>query len=400
MFEKTPCPFSRSFTVELPSPPQTPIKKRPWKPVERPKLAVMQADNELIEASSGQVEDTRVREQMSVVEEDPAEGAKFEFSPDASPTSSPGSQESENDTITMSRTLENLGSHISTPEKEVIEYQNISACRQPSPELDAEIRELEVLKKCHRSMTAPPLLTLVTSPPSKYDRQRRPDTADSDISSSVASFHTMQSWHSPLSDLPFDNDEATPSPTDTFPYPHDNIVLSSRLQHSRETSELTLTPNSEPPRTPPLLTHDEKSDEENDEITTPPSPRSKIRHRATTSSNSRRRALSPLPAAVNLFSPPRRSRRLRTARHLPTAIIQKTCEILLSPPSHVLHLILSIAAKIAAGEWKGMLCGGGEEVHWDLTDEYVNEDDFGISLPGLEGRSRARREAGGSWEVD
>ncbi|KAI9150175.1 hypothetical protein HJFPF1_09930 [Paramyrothecium foliicola] len=34
-FEKTPCPFKRTFTVLLPEPPQEPVKKKPWKPVRR-----------------------------------------------------------------------------------------------------------------------------------------------------------------------------------------------------------------------------------------------------------------------------------------------------------------------------------------------------------------------------
>lgn len=33
LFEKTECPFQRSFTVELPAKPTTPVKKRPWTPV-------------------------------------------------------------------------------------------------------------------------------------------------------------------------------------------------------------------------------------------------------------------------------------------------------------------------------------------------------------------------------
>ena len=36
-FEKTHCPFQRDFIVELPEAPKTPVKKRPWKPVERSK---------------------------------------------------------------------------------------------------------------------------------------------------------------------------------------------------------------------------------------------------------------------------------------------------------------------------------------------------------------------------
>lgn len=32
LFEKTECPFQRSFTVELPEGPETPVRKKPWTP--------------------------------------------------------------------------------------------------------------------------------------------------------------------------------------------------------------------------------------------------------------------------------------------------------------------------------------------------------------------------------
>jgi hypothetical protein len=151
----------------------------------------------------------------------------------------------------------------------------------------------------------------------------------------------------------------------------------------------------------------EKSDEEQFEAITPPTIRSRVRSHALTSGTSRRRGLSPLPPAVNIFSPPRqRLGSLQTAKHLPTAIIQKTYEILVSPPSHLLHLMVNIASKIAAGEWRGVLPGQGEAVHWDFEDEYGvtewTEDDYGISL--FSNQDKAKKEPenspGGSWEVD
>jgi len=282
-----------------------------------------------------------------------------------------------------------------------------------------------------RSVTAPPVLSLITSPPSKH-RTNSPlrcssVESHSDFSSSVDSFHSVQSWHSPLAP-PSPPASGPPSPSSSYPYPHDNIVLRKRPNHTRDTSEITVTPetpriwdlaeranpestsrsSSPHPQTPTLSTDiGEKSDEEQFEVLTPPTVRPSIRHRATTSSNSRRRALSPLPPAVNLFSPPRRrTHRLQTARHLPTAIIQKTCEILLSPPSHLFHLMISIASKIAAGEWRGVLSGHGESVHWDFEDEYSGEgsfeDDYGISLLNaqIQAKTTSANVGGGSWEVD
>jgi hypothetical protein len=56
------------------------------------------------------------------------------------------------------------------------------------------------------------------------------------------------------------------------------------------------------------------------------------------------------------------------------AVIQKTCEILFSPPSHLITLMLKVAARIAAGEWRGYMFGFGEggeriPVRWDWSDE-------------------------------
>ncbi|OIW26382.1 hypothetical protein CONLIGDRAFT_683368 [Coniochaeta ligniaria NRRL 30616] len=115
-----------------------------------------------------------------------------------------------------------------------------------------------------------------------------------------------------------------------------------------------------------------------------------MRHRPTTSSSispHSRSALNRLPSAADLFPtyrstshstttttttvPP--SSRLALVRRLPTAIIHKTLEILFSPPSHLIDLMLKVAARIAAGEWRGYVFGFGEggeriPVRWDWSD--------------------------------
>lgn len=288
----------------------------------------------------------------------------------------------------------------------------------------------QVLDSFGRSITAPPLLSLITSPPSKKRTEsplRKSTTIASSDSgfSSTESFHSVMSWHSPLAPpSPPASGESSPTFKTAYPYPHENIVLPKRMTQTKDISELTASPetplawemspipdidyeaDSSAPRTPTLMNDSsDKSDADISEIATPP-PNQRIRHRATTSSNSHRRQLSPLPAAINLFSPKRRPRRLQTARHIPTAILQKTCEILLSPPSHLFNIMLNIATKIAAGEWRGVLSGyGGEGVHWDFEDEYASEawteDDFGISLPSTKKKPAATTNIpGGSWEID
>jgi hypothetical protein len=510
-FEKTPCPFQRNFVVELPEAPQTPIIKKPWKPVGRPKVEVAPVNNTqethdlILESTPGRVAspdqilegyeavlvttpvrasspDQPLEEAATLAPSSVAHDYAFSRTmamvfdiesprgPVNAPTFSflPMKKETRPlDELSMSSSLvaelpssplksstdvepalldeesvfadftgfEEDDSYSDATDDTSMTPRNHHQATYQSMDFEADKEhQTPPLQHCSRSTTAPPLLSLVTSPPSKHRTSSPlristiPET-ESGFSSSVESFHSVQSWHSPLAP-PSPPASGPSSPIGTYPYPHDNIVLPKRPgRHTRDASELTVTPEtprvgevnssgpsstprsrsfSPPPKTPTLVpSTSENTDDEQFEILTPPTVRSTIRHRATTSSNSRRRELSPLPAAVNLFSPPRRrSRRLQTARHLPTAIIQKTCEILLSPPSHLLSLMLGIASKIAAGEWRGVLTGQGESVHWDFEDEYAGEawteDDYGISLPKAQQKKtkKSKDVPGGSWDVD
>ncbi|KAI0424891.1 inheritance of peroxisomes protein 1-domain-containing protein [Xylaria sp. FL1042] len=91
-------------------------------------------------------------------------------------------------------------------------------------------------------------------------------------------------------------------------------------------------------------------------------------------------ALSTLPPAANFFTSTSRQTsqsRLAAVRRLSVTILQKTVDLLLGPPSHLIKLMLRVAAKIAAGEWRGLVLGfseSGEEipVQWD----YYSDDEF------------------------
>ncbi|RDL32447.1 uncharacterized protein BP5553_08903 [Venustampulla echinocandica] len=496
LFEKTPCPFQRDFVVELPEAPQTPVKKRPWRPVQGPQTAIAAIRSLNLEDSalvSTTVDSpptqplptspfrtpTTKRPRNSLQPSTPSlsqfpesqswakaqepEISRLPRSPTVSPgelryspsTDEPSGKEEE---IRQVNTLapspleclavqpvctggDRLEATDSDSFSDATDDTNITPTTHSAPTFQRLVLDPETkgrppaLQNCSRPITAPPVLSVITSPPSK----RRSNSnltgstvaeSDSGFSSSVDSFHSIQSWHSPL-DPPSPESDLSPASSSTHPYPLDDIVLPKRAG-ARRPADLTISPqtpgawesptmpNDEqteslsssppPPTTPPLLVDlSEKSDEERIEAITPSTTKPSLRHRATTSNNSCRRELSPLPPAVNLFSPTRRRpRRLQTARHLPTAIVQKTCEILLSPPSHLLHLMLNIASKIAAGEWRGFLFSGYGEVSWDFEDEYSGgawaEDDYGISLTPPQAPSRSRKthatETGGSWEVD
>lgn len=116
-----------------------------------------------------------------------------------------------------------------------------------------------------------------------------------------------------------------------------------------------------------------------------------MRHRAATTSvaisHTSPRALSPLPPAANLLlADPvgRASTAVRAIRRIPSSIFNKTCEILISPPAHLISLMLKAAARITAGEWRGFVFGmdeGGElvDIRWDWSDD---DDIDGLMLEG------------------
>ncbi|KXH39695.1 hypothetical protein CNYM01_11583 [Colletotrichum nymphaeae SA-01] len=267
----------------------------------------------------------------------------------------------------------------------------------------------------------PPQLTLVTSPPSKSAMRSTPilDEATSPTGS-TDSFHSSKSWHSPAQSpiTPVPRSPASDVSPTRFPYPHDNILIPKKPWHYRDISDLTVTPETrrtwdatssltddsslESAATAPDMVSEvvEQPDKvalsEDEAATTAVVRRPYIRHRSTTSSISvGRRALSPLPTAANLFAPtstqaryhPLRSR-LELVRRLPMAIVSKTCEVLLGPPSHLIALMLQVAAKIAAGQWRGMMFGFGEggetiPVQWDYSDDeydsWGENDDYYLS---------------------
>lgn len=139
--------------------------------------------------------------------------------------------------------------------------------------------------------------------------------------------------------------------------------------------------------------------------TSSPGSNTAMRHRAATTSvsisHTSPRALSPLPPPANLFTPRQGLRRLpstaelsvrastavKTIRRIPSAILNKTCEMILGPPAHLINLMLKVAARIAAGEFRGFVFGMGEggevvDVRWDWSDEHSDIDEEGAALEG------------------
>jgi hypothetical protein len=71
---------------------------------------------------------------------------------------------------------------------------------------------------------------------------------------------------------------------------------------------------------------------------------------------------------------------MEVLRRIPMAIISKAVEVVLGPPRHLLALMLRVAARIAAGEWAGVVFGVDEDggqipVRWDYSDGYGDDED-------------------------
>ncbi|KAK8022475.1 inheritance of peroxisomes protein 1-domain-containing protein [Apiospora rasikravindrae] len=234
---------------------------------------------------------------------------------------------------------------------------------------------------------------------------------------STDSFHSLQSnqsWHSPITPLPASPTRSrAESPSGhRFPYPHDNIYKTPKVR-VKDNSEAVTTPRTDVTVMPNSATLTNNSDSpmprspsEDSKLASPayiesvkeeirasaleerPALRNRARSASHTMSISQRRGLSPLPPAANLFTPPRQARpatALETVRKLPSSIIHKTVSIFMSPPGHLVNLMLQVAAKIAAGEWRGLVFGfneGGEKipVQWDYSDgelsSWEDDDDY------------------------
>jgi hypothetical protein len=394
LYEKTACPFARSFTVPLPEPPEVPIKKKPWTPKNQPILHASKSPFVEVPPKS----ESDVDEYYSAISDE-------------------GDENEESSSCEAQH-------HDAIDDQDITPTNPFPTAYFPLGQSKEKTETLPGALQTGRSVTAPPQLTLIASPPSKTASRQSAFVRHRDLVAPMDDTDPFQSpmkvWDSPVSPLP-------PSPPQSNPGSPDQIVLPKRSKHSRQVSPIDLTPEMQ--RTRELsgmpsssqsvraLSKFEEScikSSNNTQCERPTTPEQSLRRRSKTTSNSRRRSLSPLPPAANIFSPTRRKpRHLQTRHHMPIAIIQKTCEILLSPPSHLLQLMVNIASRIAAGEWRGVMFGfgeGGEKIvgQWDYSDgDYADawgEDDYGMSLAKT---AHARQQKNtmpgnynGSWESD
>ncbi|KAI5853631.1 inheritance of peroxisomes protein 1-domain-containing protein [Durotheca rogersii] len=240
-------------------------------------------------------------------------------------------------------------------------------------------------------------------------------------------FTSVQSWHPPITPLPPSPPSSrpvTPSQRE-FPHPHESVALPRQSSSGKDPQAHASPPDVSGALTPCA----DKAAGPTNAIASPAPPSvpsegdnvvaislpeaevphtsaleerpegqnwSRPRHHSLSIS---RHALSPLPPAADFFSAPQRQvsqSRVETASRVPGTIIHKTVEILLTPPSYLVNTMLKVAAKIAAGEWRGLVFGlgeGGEKipVQWDYSDgefsSWSDDDDYAVT-------------SGRSWEVD
>ena len=427
-YEATACPFKRGFTVDLPEPPKTPIQKRPWKPKTRSDAStenVFEAPDRLDRLMT----DVSAPHKSVIAEADTAITLMTELEDENHETYEGGrSNASSAGSIKIDRDIEATDD---TGFAAGYLHQNLY---EEPPDFKTPTRPKSL--RTGRAITAPPQLTLRTTPPSTNTNnasntvtviplpnlKREPPS----LSSSADSFHSFHSPISPLLPSPrFPNESSNP--------PEPNVVteILGARSHNPGVSELTgkgkITElwdmTNEPsgdesvyqsladlPRTPTLMSDCASQEEEHWPEAITPSPPIELRHRKV---RSIRQDHSPLPPSSNIYSP-YSPRSQMPGHHMTTAILQRTCSLLLGPPIQLVALMLRIAAKIAKGSFRGTSFGfdeGGQKIpcSWDFSDgsddldEDWQEDDYGVSLGKVvssRGKEAKAKEVGGSWEID
>ncbi|KAG8529392.1 uncharacterized protein KY384_006028 [Bacidia gigantensis] len=403
-YEKTPCPFKRSFTVDLPEAPETPVKMIPWTPKRR------------FEARQTSLSQTPELETHGhdARQTPPDLATRPPWKPEEGPIHhSPPIKVADyplegSDASRRNSEIDNLESE--TAGVDVLVQQNL--LEQMHSNIKKPVRPATL--SVGRVATAPPQLFLQTRPCSSIHNdvssaKATVEKSTSDSSSSVDSFCSFRSPESP----------STPSPS-AYESSEGGLHVSRTRGHEQNHPETTTLPrdrwdlNEASPETPicsRTTSTSTKDDTLLPEFTTDSLTRSppglRVRQHFL-----RRRTQSPLPPSANLYVPysPKDS---ISGNHLTTAILQRTCSLLLGPPVHLVALMLRIAKRITHGALQGYAFGHGERgekipCSWDFSsdaseggEDCFDEDDYGTSLDkSVSGDSVRLQTAGGSWEID
>lgn len=414
-YEKTRCPFTRGFEVELPERPKTPPRRHlPKKPTEKAKKWTFDKTWMLENGS---------RPGTSVLEgSGPGTGSSCEED-DASSVCTDRSEPVPDTPVTLVETTPPKPTikAISSPRLSVSErakmFQGMRSVTAP------------IVQDCHRVPLPSEVIPEEAEEHSKGDNtasstkphmDRKESVDAQSIVSTVDSFYSFETSTQRSPSPPFLDAEAEPA----NPWAGELSVTDEeergRSKHRRQTSEMTVRPTSEhateqapvtptdmqpvatptievqlspAPSTPPLV-----SDSDDDSLGLPSldlaTPPDAIRMKRLTGA-SQKRAFSPMPQPQNLFCPPANGSR----NQFTSALIRKTAEIVLGPPAHLVSLMLRIAAKISDGVFSFntyRVRNNAETIpgSWlsdDEEEDWVEEDDFGIPLRNLNDSTSRRR---------
>ncbi|TQS35338.1 hypothetical protein Golomagni_04243 [Golovinomyces magnicellulatus] len=415
-FEKTPCPFRRNFSIQLTTPPLTPVKKKPWKAFNKSEVT---EKNDL--ESSKILKRYNVNFNSLIVPYQKVDSlSKSNINPDICSESSEknaGSTKLSHETSMSSRNISNLSSgqslkcpHIvESTHDPVIETQSHSTLTTTTT--TTGLTEDKLILQEQQINTRGKFITLQqiqrpSTPPSRQSLNNENISEHSDVSSgsdsfvqvdgnrsgasSSASFYSLKSRHSPVKTPSTDSKASTYSEISTYSHPYYNIFLSPTGKKYRvDTTSNTSPRGSNSPENSPFeqeldqklslasnipTTSNDCSEESESRILevlipeTPKDQREVPQNRKSFDKNfySKNSSLSPAISSKVLY----------LAHRLPTTIIQKTFEIFFKPSSHLIQLMLGIASRIALGEWHGVLANYGEPIHWDFEEDYGNNDEY------------------------
>ena len=450
-FEKTPCPFERNFTVQLPQTSTEPVRRKAWAPspgsvsvdyskaIELPAVPIKVIDSRPRSAQKttiGDHKDTPSSDEALSENVENLSKEHFNGTERISVKSLP---------ITSTETLRNVRIPFG-PRKAGHEQRATGACSSNNLDMEPRVLREETLlngpedlaiaanvikakpARRHtgfgalRSAPSAPQLTLLASPPSKEVLRCAVIGAERTLeesgrvspANSQSSFYSTRSWLSPTASLPpspscasLENDSASFSYDDAASPAAEDAESQSppcpstprtgtAISYSTESLESTPRPCDMPSN---FMRHSGRYDAGNDIFEanatshqTCCTARGESYPSSRDQTTLRRRALSPLPPAVTLIHPTNDgvtpiSSPLKL-RKLPIALLTKSCGLLLRPPSFLIALMLRVAARISAGEWKGTAMGydpTGDQipVDWGYSDSEW-EDDLDIDQDELE----------------
>ncbi|KAF2687955.1 hypothetical protein K458DRAFT_385519 [Lentithecium fluviatile CBS 122367] len=415
-YEKTRSPFSQTSAVELPERPKTPPRRRSIKPPEKAKKWTfdkkwMPEDTSRPATPVAQGSDSGTTSSYEEDDRSSINTDKSEAAPESpttnlevTPLKLPPQPRPVSSVLERARSFQGTRS-VTAP--------TAVSVRRPS------IAETSISEEAEEGMASEVSREDTNAGAEAESSVERKDSVDTQsLMSSTDSFYSLDTHRSPSPH--FEDAEAELiNPWADIPAMQEQDAR-GRSKHRRQTSELTLrAPSSEPadkdapttpttdqpvssptvhinlsspPSTPPLV-----SDSDDDSVRPPsldvPTPPVALRMKRLTGA-SQKRAFSPMPQPQNLFCPPAHNQR----KQFTTALIRKTCEIVLGPPAHLVQLMLRIAANISDGVFgfkTYRVPRTTEKIpcSWESSDEdeWPEEDDFGIPLRTLDDSTVRRR---------